>query len=373
MDLGKISEIITGLSGIIESLAEIPKASDNSGYKTLRNTGLDNGFVASYDLSLEDLNHKLKTFVSSLESIKEEMNALDSGIEEEAPEEINEEEEDGKQKDGYIEDPNKQMETEKEQFAVDGKYENVGDVEIPNSKEPLIDNSVEQFEYYKNLSMINLINIVSSLNEFARINGKTVEEILNDESYSDKLKEFLLSNPYISDDLKELIMNSDSAITQEVIKEILNGSQKDIIGLDKDTLLMVKVMLENLANSNNVNIEELLTNNENSNMIKEYLKGFGAVTDLLKPLKEQEMIEQMIKVYDGDSIENINPSAVTIIRNYIECLSYNDNISADEIFESASFIDDIEKLGKFSTFMYNLSNYSDSSVNSFLKNLFIGD
>ncbi len=337
--------------GVAVSNFKYPEIEKNNGYIALKDLELDNGFISSYTESLKDLVDAVNQIKDHLSGIIENMEQNDLNVEREMP----------------VYDNNIGSEsTDDTDHIVDSSSDSAG---IFGSE--LADNSAEQFQRYKDLSVLNLSALLDELNDAAASEGVTIEELLSNEEYSDKIKESILSSPNITDELRQLIEESSSAVSQKVIRDILNGDQVDIIGLDNNTLQTLKIMLESMTEDNSLTLDEILSNEENIGLIKEALSNMGTASELLKNLNEEDFETMVTKIYDGDSIEDIDLATVNTIRNYVDVISTNNNIPVEDVFKSDNLIDEIKQLSKFSLFTENLSGYSDASICSILKNLFM--
>lgn len=342
MDFDGIEKVISEWNSIITTFdSQWIRAQDNIGYKALYDAGLDSGFISSYDTNINKLVTVLKLALDASNTSLKNMFELDEDLGSRIP---------GSKNDNSKEDDDRD--------------------DVPSLE---VDNSKEQLEAYSQMSMSDLSDIAQELNNLAQEEGKTFEEILNNSEYSTKIRSTLLLSKYIPEDLKQLITDTSSEISQAVIRAIFNGNQTDIIGLDTNTVLTLKNFLQMVAKNNDLSLESLLSDENNSKVLKDSLQNFNSVTETLKDLDDTGLKDKLIKIYDGDGIGEMQSSTVSIIRNYAETVAQEKNTSVEKMFESDNLVSELKNLGKFSVFVNCLSGYSNSSVSTMLGSLLINN
>ena len=348
MDFDKISDVITEWNSLIGTFeGGILKAKENKGFIAAIDADLDRQFTANYDENIANLIKALRDSVSQLQSVLISMGELDDDVSKKRPKRTPKDEEGGGNGGG-----------------------NPGDGSTPPpDANQLVDNSKEQLEGYKNITMNGLDSVVSDLAKYAAEQGKTVEELLVNKEYSENIKNLLLQNQNIPSELKQLITDGSSEVAQATIKNILDGKQLEIIGLNENTMITMKAYLTAVANSNNITVEQLLNDPANSSLLKNSLKNVGAIKNEIAGLDDSGIIEKLVNVYDGNNIESSNADAVEIMRNHVETVATSNNATSEDVLETNTMSEEIKKLGRFSIFADNLNGYSDESIISILKNL----
>ena len=348
MDFDKISEVITEWNSIISTFeGAILKAMENKGFIAAIDADLDRQFTSNYDKNVANLIKSLRDSVSQLQSVLISMGELDDDVSKKRPKRPPKDEDGGGDGGGNPGD---------------------GNTPPPDANQ-LVDNSKEQLEGYKNVTMNGLDSVVSDLAKYASEQGKTVEELLTNKDYSENIKNLLLQNQNIPSELKQLITDGSSEVAQTTIKNILEGKQLEIIGLNENTLITMKAYLTAVANSNNITVEQLLNDPANSNILKDSLKNISAVKNEISGLDDSGILEKLVNVYDGNNIASSNANAVEIMRNHIDTVATANNVTSEEILETNTMSNEIKQLGRFSIFAENLNGYSGDSIISILKNL----
>jgi len=323
---------------VASAASQIPKAVSNIGFQALNSANLDNGFPPKFDQSVENLFSGLlvldNSILSSLDSLLAADEAADKGLP------------GGRGKGGSDE-------TERT-------------VSSPTTQ-TLVNNSNEQLLAYKNISLSDLSGIADELTKLADSKSKTLEELLSDKTYSQDIQSLLLNTQHISDDLKELIYKGEVEISQSILFDIFSGKNQEMVGINENTILTLKQHLNGVANSNNLSYDNLIQNESNAGIIKKSLLNFSGVTSSISNLKDDSIVNDLLNIYDGNNVDNMESSTVGIFRNHMENVANSNNTNVETSVSSANFISEVKNLGKMGVFLSNLNGYSDSSVISILQ------
>ena len=201
--------------------------------------------------------------------------------------------------------------------------------------------------------------------------------MLSKEEYADKIKEVTLKSQYIPDDIKELLMNSDSKIVQKSLASIMSGNDSEIFNLNSLNLDIIKKRLENVANANDITINQLLTDDKYTNILKEALGEFEDVSQQLikwDDMEPEEYQKKLLSVYDGDQIDDVKSNTINIIRDFTDYISDATDIVPEELLVQTKYADVMKKaaqeFAKSSIFISASSNYSNEGISGVIKTLF---
>ena len=321
---------------VSSAFSQIPKAVSNIGFQALNSANLDNGFPPKFDASVESIFSGFlildNSILSSLDSLLAADEAADKGL----------------------------------PGGGGGGGGSKGSVSSPSGS-TLVDNSKEQLLAYKDISLSDLSGLASELTKLADTKSKTLEELLSNKTYSQDIQTLLLNSQHIPEDLKELIYKGEVGISQSILSNIFSGRNLEIVGINDNTILTLKQHLTSIANSNNLTYEALLQNESNAKIVKESLRSFSDVTNSVKNLKEDSIITDLLNIYDGNAVGDMDSSTVGIFRNHMENVASANNSNVESSVSSSSFISEINNLGRMGVFASNLKGYSDSSVISILQ------
>lgn len=227
------------------------------------------------------------------------------------------------------------------------------------------------------VSLDELNGFVVELKNIANSNNINLDDLLSKEEYADKIKEVTLKSQYIPDDIKELLMNSDSKIVQKSLAAIMSGNDSEIFNLNSLNLGIIKKRLENVANANDITINQLLTDDKYTNILKEASGEFEDVSQQLiewDDMEPEEYQKKLLSVYDGDQIDDVKSNTINIIRDFTDYISDATDIVPEELLVQTKYADVMKKaaqeFAKSSIFMSASSNYSNEGISGIIKTLF---
>lgn len=227
------------------------------------------------------------------------------------------------------------------------------------------------------VSLGELNGFIVELKNIANSNNVNLDDLLSKEEYADKIKEVTLKSQYIPDDIKELLMNSDSKIVQKSLASIMSGNDSEIFNLNSLNLDIIKKRLENVANANGITINQLLTDDKYTNILKEALGEFEDVSQQLikwDDMEPEEYQKKLLSVYDGDQIDDVKSNTINIIRDFTDYISDATDIVPEELLVQTKYADVMKKaaqeFAKSSIFISASSNYSNEGISGVIKTLF---
>ena len=235
-----------------------------------------------------------------------------------------------------------------------------------------VDNTQQQMDKFKQLSLSDLNEVTATLMNYAKEKNMTIDALLSDKAYSDKIKEILLKNTKIPQEFRTLIEQGKSECIITALKNILSAENNLVIGLDTDTSMVVKSMLERIAAENNISVDKLFSGDKVSDVVKKGLESMGAILNATKNYKVEDVQENMLSIYDGSDV-TVDNTTMNSIRDQIDAISQKTTISYNELLETEDYRDLMAKsmgrLQRTSWFLSTLSKCSDSAITGALKNI----
>ncbi len=351
MNYSKISEVINDWDGAINRFdSNIPVLSNESCFNAMIEAGLDNGFVNKYDQDIQSMVASLRNTTSTLSDYLRSMEELENDIDKDEPEEIPNDDDDGGDR--------------------GDRGDRGGGPSGGKQAKVLIDNLTAQFAYYRDMPIDNLNQLIDDMYVLAEENKVTLDELLNRTEFSSIIQEKILLSPNITDDLKELIVNGETSITQKILASILNAEDTQevnyILVIDERTMMSVIKVLDNKAVEANVDINTFLQNGSN---VKAAFKDMDKTKSVLDKLKEEKTNDKLMGIYNGDTDEEINESATTSIRSFLDQDSVVENKTVEDLLASKDMNDSVDKLKRTVSFLSNLNRYSDDGAKNVISNL----
>lgn len=320
------------------------KASDDATFKILASLELCGDFPARFD--------------AALESLVTDVNAVIAGV------------------DGYIAELKAQDESLAGLFPPPpggkkggGKSGGSGssEQEFEATGELLLDNSNEQLEFFKDMSLSDLSEVLAILKKEAQDKGISIEELLSNEEYCATLKDMFSKNENLSSDYKLLIDAGSQASMVTALKSLIKGECKEAIGLNsQDTSLTVKSMLVNIAKQNNVEFNDLLEAESNKQALSSGLSGFKKLNGVLSSMSQDDVQSKLLAIYDGNKLDGFDydDNSQDTVRSQIDILSSLTGISYEELLNTpdygAELYKSVDRLQRALLFADALSSCSDA-------------
>ncbi len=229
------------------------------------------------------------------------------------------------------------------------------------------------------LSLDDLYGVIDEVSQLASIGGKTLDEVLQSDEYSDKIKEILLSSPYVSQEFKDIITDLDSSVVRVLLEYILNGNSPEIFDLNTLNLGIVYSILEETAQEYGILINELISNPKYTSILKDKLSSFGNVIDLIKgweDLSNEDFQVQLRAFYYGDVSEEFPDEDVSVTRAYVDYLAEACDVYYEDLLNDSSYAETLKEgaiqFGKSLSFFQATSFFSDEGIRENVSGMFDG-
>lgn len=144
------------------------------------------------------------------------------------------------------------------------------------------------------------------LSEVAANNGITLNDLLTNSKYADLLKAELGKLDGI-DNYLESLLTQDSTTIQQNLLYVYNGNLPE--NINEDTMNIIRILSDQMAEEKNISVEELYTNTEYSDFIKERITDMEHTTSFMKVLSKTESANTQTvtsKVLNGVSGFTVN-------------------------------------------------------------------
>lgn len=324
------------------------KKAENDVFSKLKDLGLVKDFSSRYDKAMENISTGIDNVVSGVETYIQELKEKDKKIGEKRPTL-----------------PRNTSSGDNEGTSSNGSSNS----SVPrsgnttNSSAP--DNLEDHIKYFKQMSLSDLTEILDILNAGALENEISIDELLDNETLGDKIKEKILENPKISSEYKELIEEGSVISMMTALKSLLKGEIKDAIGLDESTSLTLKVYLSDIASNNNLEYVDLFDEEKNENVLKTSLSKLKTVSNYINEIDPDNFQKELYYIYQGTYDKEIDNESVFLLRSEIDIISELTNTNYEDLLANPEYGDEIfncfQNLQKISVYSNALSNCNDSS------------
>lgn len=233
---------------------------------------------------------------------------------------------------------------------------------------------------YNYLVSLDLKDMVEFIKNLININNNIpLDLLLLDPSMADKIKEVLLKCINLPSDLKEKLLSSDSEIVRVTLLDIMGGKYPDVFSLNPMTLGIVYDYLNYIAEENDITVSELLNNSKYEEILRDALNDFEKAEKMLEgwdTLDSEEYQEKLLNNYDGAGIGKEDEKAVDIVRNFVEYLSEETNITSEDLLTDKDYSQTLKKAGtelaKTSLFVSTVGKYSEDNMRNVISSLVDG-
>ena len=251
---------------------------------------------------------------------------------------------------------------------------------IPNTQPiPAVDLESINTSSLTEAQLDEINGIVDELIDLANQNNGYLDEVLQSDVNSDKIKELLLKSPYVPQELKAIIKDLDSKIVRQLLEYILKGNSPEIFDLNTLNLGITYTYLDEIAKQHNMSVQDLIGKTENAKILRDELAKFGDVVDLIKgweELSNEDFQEQLKTFYYGDVSEEFPDQDVTVTRAYVDYLAKACDVGYEEFLNDSSYAETLKEgaieFGKSATFFKSASFFSDSGLTTTIKSIFDG-
>lgn len=216
--------------------------------------------------------------------------------------------------------------------------------DVDNTKEKVDINTAFKNEVSK-LDRNSFIGLMAAL---SNITSNFVQYLTNTD-YATELKKSLLASPNLTDDLKKKILEMNGEEIQVTLMSILKEQKISLFSKDIITIY--------LNNKDNL---------YNQNKFFDDVSTFKKVIDDL--IKEDNLSEEMLKIYDGDS--SIEDEKRDFVKTIVDKLSNDNSMSYEELLSSENNDDIRTNLGYLSKDLsyYEVVNKLDTATRNTIIN-----
>jgi len=162
------------------------------------------------------------------------------------------------------------------------------------------------------------------------------------------IKDKILSSVNLNDNLKKILYNADSTVLKDaLIKFYKNG---DIKSIDTTGMDYLNSYIERIALKNNMTVTELLTNENNKKLLYNELENYDKAIQLLGDKQKSNVVKD---IYDGNSVENINTSIITTVRDVVDIIASKNNKTPEEVIATSKYLTNAASSKEFVSYLKN--------------------
>lgn len=233
----------------------------------------------------------------------------------------------------------------------------------------------------ENMKLSELDDTVGELKKLAETKKQKLDEYMKDGRNANELKNYLLKSKLIPQEFKDLIMSADPQTVRILFNQILKGERPEVFAINNANLGIIYKYLLNIAQENNMSVEELLSGPKNQKLLQDTLGQFKNVVELFKGLENttpEEFQKSLLNMYDGNvDASKIAKESVTIVRNMIDFISEETGIYYEQLLTDTGYAKTLKAgvmdFAKSALFVSTCSEYTDQGMRNTMSNLFNGN
>ena len=217
------------------------------------------------------------------------------------------------------------------------------------------------------------LGISTELFSIATATNSLLGNLLSDETQSTVIKEKLLGSVNISDELKGVINSMEPEVLRQTLKSMYdNGLLKDTMSADSISYLYK--YLEKVAVLNNISVSDLISNSTHKDLLYSSIEDYNAAVGHLDKLANNSIIavrNNLLQIYDGDQIQDLNKNVVDSVRNVLDILSENNDTSYEYLLNNGAEIRNaVSTVSSAKDFVGSLAGTDSTKVQNVVSSLF---
>ena len=170
-----------------------------------------------------------------------------------------------------------------------------------------------------------------------------------------QIKNKILSSVNLSDELKLLLYNADISVLKESLKKFYKNGEVKVVG--DEQIKYLSKYIDKIALKNNISVTELLTNDSNQKLLNEEMQIYGEAINLLKNKDKQSIVQN---IFDGNVTEDVNENLVKSVRDVINLIADERQISAEEVVSKQEIMSSFSDSNNFISELNKSSNLQNS-------------
>ena len=217
------------------------------------------------------------------------------------------------------------------------------------------------------------LGISTELFSIATSTNTLLGNLLSDEKQATVIKEKLLASVNISDELKNVITSMEPEVLRQTLKSMYsNGLLKD--SMSSDSISYLYKYLEKVAALNEISVSELITNSTHKELLYSSINDYNAAVGHLDKLANNSIIavrNNLLQIYDGDQIQDLNKNVVDSVRNVLDILSENNDTSYEYLLNNGAEIRNaVGTVSSAKDFVGSLAGTDSTRVQNVVSSLF---
>ncbi len=339
LDFISISSLCSSWKSQINSLNLTSERVSSSALKYFSDNGILENYIVCLSTAVNSLIMSVNNIINSIETSSDSQFATDSSY-------------------------SKYSGTKSSNYSTNsaGSSYNGANTDVNNNELDLSINTDSLVENLTSKDSILMSILISNILKDGDLNS-----LLDDENKLSELKKVILDSVNINDELKEVISEMDIEVFKKFLKSMADKGSLNTVS--DDSINFLHNYLVKISSINNISYDSLINDPSNESLLYNNVNYFNDAVNYLDSISNdnvETIKENLFDIYDGNAISDVNQNRVDAVRNIIDVLSENNNVSYENLI-SGNIKNSLLSVTSAKDFFGLFSKFDSENIQSILK------
>ena len=339
LDFTSISSLCSSWKSQINSLNLTSERVSSSALKYFSDNGILENYIVCLSTAVNSLIMSVNNIINSIETSSDSQFATDSSY-------------------------SKYSGTKSSNYSTNsaGSSYNGANTDVNNNELDLSINTDSLVENLTSKDSILMSILISNILKDGDLNS-----LLDDENKLSELKKVILDSVNINDELKEAISEMDIEVFKKFLKSMADNGALNTVS--DDSISFLHNYLVKISSINNISYDSLINDPSNESLLYNNVNYFNDAVNYLDSISNdnvETIKENLFDIYDGNAISDVNQNRVDAVRNIIDVLSENNNVSYENLI-SGNIKNSLLSVTSAKDFFGLFSKLDSENIQSILK------
>lgn len=339
LDFISISSLCSSWKSQINSLNLTSERVSSSALKYFSDNGILENYIVCLSTAVNSLIMSVNNIINSIETSSDSQFATDSSY-------------------------SKYSGTKSSNYSTNsaGSSYNGANTDVNNNELDLSINTDSLVENLTSKDSILMSILISNILKDGDLNS-----LLDDENKLSELKKVILDSVNINDELKEVISEMDIEVFKKFLKSMADKGSLNTVS--DDSISFLHNYLVKISSINNISYDSLINDPSNESLLYNNVNYFNDAVNYLDSISNdnvETIKENLFDIYDGNAISDVNQNRVDAVRNIIDVLSENNNVSYENLI-SGNIKNSLLSVTSAKDFFGLFSKFDSENIQSILK------
>lgn len=339
LDFISISSLCSSWKSQINSLNLTSERVSSSALKYFSDNGILENYIVCLSTAVNSLIMSVNNIINSIETSSDSQFATDSSY-------------------------SKYSGTKSSNYSTNsaGSSYNGANTDVNNNELDLSINTDSLVENLTSKDSILMSILISNILKDGDLNS-----LLDDENKLSELKKVILDSVNINDELKEVISEMDIEVFKKFLKSMADKGSLNTVS--DDSISFLHNYLVKISSINNISYDSLINDPSNESLLYNNVNYFNDAVNYLDSISNdnvETIKENLFDIYDGNAISDVNQNLVDAVRNIIDVLSENNNVSYENLI-SGNIKNSLLSVTSAKDFFGLFSKFDSENIQSILK------